>query len=121
LVVVWLAAVATVEASWLASSAEAVSERAGGQDDGREREGVGVDDPLQAGQAGSEVIGDAGEGGVDDRDVEHEHRRGGADHGERPALRCRERSHGLATVPLHRRGRHAGSRTPHVERPPGVQ
>ena len=70
-----------------APAAEAIGQRARGQDDRGEREGVGVDDPLQAAEARVEVVGDAREGGVDDGDVEHEHRRGGADHGERPALR----------------------------------
>ena len=49
-------------------------------------ERVGVDDPLQAREAGVEVGGDRRQRGVDHRDVEHQHRRGRADHGERPAL-----------------------------------
>ena len=70
------------------AATDAVGERAGRQHDGGERERVGVDDPLQAGEAGVEVGGDVGERGVDDRDVEHEHRGGGAHDGEGPALRC---------------------------------
>ena len=70
------------------AATEAVGERAGRQHDGGERERVGVDDPLQAGEAGVEVGGDVGERGVDDRDVEHEHRGGRTHDGEGPALRC---------------------------------
>ena len=70
-----------------AATTEAVGQRAGRQHDGGERERVGVDDPLQAGEAGVEVGGDVGERGVDDRDVEHEHRGRRTHHGEGPALR----------------------------------
>ncbi len=85
-----------------APAAEAVGQRARGQDDRGEREGVGVDDPLQSAEARVQVLGDARESGVDDGDVEHEHRRGGADHGERPALRRQERGriHGPLNVPF---------------------
>ena len=69
-----------------AAAAEAVGQRAGGEHGRGEGEGVGVDDPLQAVEVGVEVTGDLGERGVDDGDVEHEHRGGGTDHGERPAL-----------------------------------
>ena len=68
------------------AAAEAVGERAGGQHDARERERVGVDDPLQAAQARVEVLGDARQRRVDDGDVEHQHRGGRADHREGPAL-----------------------------------
>ena len=69
-----------------AAPAEAVGERTGGQHGAGERERVGVDDPLQAAEAGVEVLGDAGEGRVDDRDVEHQHRGGGTDDRKGPAL-----------------------------------
>ena len=67
------------------AAAEAVGQRPEGQDGRGERERVRIDDPLQAGEAGVEVLGDARERGVDDRDVEHEHRGRGADDRERPA------------------------------------
>jgi len=71
-----------------AAAPEAVGERAGRQHDGGERERVGVDHPLQPGQARVEVGRDVRERRVHDRDVEHEHRCGRADHGEGPALGC---------------------------------
>ena len=58
-----------------AAAAEAVGERAGGQHDARQRERVGVDDPLQAAQARVQVLGDARQGRVHDGDVEHQHQR----------------------------------------------
>ena len=69
------------------ATTEAVGQRAGRQHDGGEGEGVGVDDPLQAGQARVEVGGDVGQRGVHDRDVEHQHRGRRTHHGEGPALR----------------------------------
>ena len=69
------------------ATTEAVGQRAGRQHDGGERERVGVDDPLEAGEAGVEVGGDVGQRGVHDRDVEHEHRGRRTHDGEGPALR----------------------------------
>jgi hypothetical protein len=54
--------------------AEPVGQRAGREDDRGERERVRVDDPLDAAEVGVKVACDARDGGVDDRDVEHEHR-----------------------------------------------
>jgi hypothetical protein len=64
---------------------EAVGDRAGGEDDGGERERVRVHDPLQAGDAGVEAGRDLRQRRVDDGDVEHEHRRREADDGESSA------------------------------------
>ena len=70
-----------------AAPSEAVGERAGRKDDGGERERVRVDDPLQAGEARvSRSRRDVRKRGVDDRDVEHQHRRRQADDGERAPL-----------------------------------
>ncbi len=66
------------------STTEAVGQGAEGEDGRGEGERVRVDDPLQATEARVEVLGDAREGRVDDRDVEHEHRGGGADDREGP-------------------------------------
>src|SRR5262249_21516412 len=52
-----------------------IGDRAGGQDRGRERDRVRVDDPLKPAETGVQTPGDLGEGGVDDADVEHQHRR----------------------------------------------
>ena len=65
-----------------AAAAEAVGQRAGGEHDAGEREGVGVDDPLQTAQVRVQVARDVGERGVHHGDVEHEHRGREADHGE---------------------------------------
>ena len=96
------------------AAAEAVGQRAGRDDRRRERERVRVDDPLQPRQAGVEVGGDRRQRGVDHRDVEHEHGRGRADHGQRPALGARHdrpagsASHGAERAP---RGRGRTART----------
>ena len=66
-------------------AAVAVGERAGGQDQRCERERVGVDHPLQPGQARVQVALDVRQRDVDDRDVEQEHERRRADGDERPA------------------------------------
>jgi hypothetical protein len=64
-------------------AAEPVGERPERQHDGRQGERVRVDDPLEAAKARVQVVGDAGEGRVHDRDVQHEHRGGKADDGKR--------------------------------------
>ena len=69
-----------------AAAAEAVGDGARAEHDGGQGERVGVDDPLDAGQAGVQVAGDVRQRRVDDRDVEHQHRRREADHGERARL-----------------------------------
>ena len=71
-----------------AAAAEAVGERARGEDDGGERERVRVDDPLQTADPGLEVFTDRRQRGVHHRDVQHQDRGGGADHHEGPALHC---------------------------------
>src|SRR4051794_31076036 len=58
-----------------AAPAAAVGEDARRQDGRGERQRVAVDDPLQARESRAEVAGHVGQGGVDDADVEHEHRR----------------------------------------------
>ena len=58
-----------------APAPEPVAERAGGEQEGGEGQRVGVDDPLQAREAGVEVALDVGQGDVDDRDVEQQHER----------------------------------------------
>ena len=62
-----------------APPAEPVTERAAEQDQPGERERVAVEDPLQAGERGVEVVGDPRQGEVDDGAVEHRHAR--AEHG----------------------------------------
>src|SRR6185312_14573663 len=49
-------------------AAEPVGERPRGQHQGGEREGVGVDHPLQVGEAAAEVLLDLRQGSVHDRD-----------------------------------------------------
>ena len=63
----------------------AVGERAGGQDQRRERDRVRVDDPLQPGQARAEPALDARQRDVHDRDVDQQHERRHADGEQRPA------------------------------------
>ena len=59
-------------------------QRAGGEHRRGERQGVGVDDPLQPAEAGVEVVGDLRQRRVHHGDVEHEHGRGHADHDQCP-------------------------------------
>ena len=66
-------------------AAVAVGERAGGEDQGGERERVRVHHPLQPRQARVQVVLDVRQRDVDDRDVEQEHERRRADGDERPA------------------------------------
>ena len=56
-------------------AAQPVGERPRHQRERGEGEDVGVDDPLQVGQARAEVTLDLGQGDVHDRDVEQEHER----------------------------------------------
>ena len=56
-------------------AAQPVGQRAGHERERGEGEDVGVDDPLQVGQACAEVALDLGQGDVHDRDVEQEHER----------------------------------------------
>jgi hypothetical protein len=67
-----------------APAPEAVTERAGGQEQGGEREGVGIHDPLLRRLAGVEVGGDAREGVGEHRHAGHDHHEGQAHHGEDP-------------------------------------
>jgi len=69
-----------------AAAAEAVGERAGGEHEGGERERVGVDHPLQVGEAATEVLLDRRQRRVDDGDVEKKHERRHADGAEGPPL-----------------------------------
>jgi hypothetical protein len=53
--------------------AYAVTERAGGQNEGSERDGIGGHHPLQLGDAAAERGADAAQRGIDDGDVELHH------------------------------------------------
>ena len=68
-------------------AAEYVGERAAREQQGGERERVGVDHPLQVGEARVQRRLNRRQGDVDDRDVEQQHERAEADGGERPPLR----------------------------------
>ena len=91
-----------------AAAAEPVGERAGGEDEGRERERVGVDHPLEVGEARAEVLLDRRQGGVHHGDVEQQHERGHADREQGPPLAL----HRGATLP-------AAPRPPRRARPRG--
>ena len=65
-------------------AAEPVGDRAGREQQRGERQRVGVDDPLQVGEAGAQRLLDVGERDVHDRDVEQEHEDAGADRDQRP-------------------------------------
>jgi hypothetical protein len=52
---------------------EAVGERARHEHQGGQRERVGVDHPLQVGEAGAKILADRRQRHVDDRDVEQKH------------------------------------------------
>ena len=82
-----------------AAAPEAVAERAGGEQQRGEGEGVGVDDPLLRRLAGVEVGGDARQGVGEHRDAGDDHHQRQAHHGEDPAPvgvlgRCGGRSDG---------------------------
>ncbi|MBN9624249.1 MAG: hypothetical protein J0H06_15095 [Actinobacteria bacterium] len=69
-----------------AAPAEAVGERARCQHQRGERERVGVDHPLQVGEAAAEVLLDLRQRGVHDGYVEKKHEGGDADRAQRPPL-----------------------------------
>ena len=77
------------------AGSEAVTKEARGQQERGEHQGVGVDDPLQAGDPGLQARADARQGDVDDGDVELDER-------EAEARRQRRPMHRRALV--HRRG-----------------
>ena len=70
-----------------APAADAVGERAGGQQQRGERQRVGVDHPLQVGEVRVQVALDRRQRDVHDRDVEQEHEGRRADGDQRPPLR----------------------------------
>ena len=69
-----------------ASAAGEVGDRAGGQQQGGERQRVGVDHPLQVGEGRVERALDLRQRHVHDRDVEQQHEDAGADGDQRPPL-----------------------------------
>jgi len=71
---------------------EAVGERAGGQQEGGERQRVGVDDPLQVGEARVQRALDVRKRDVDDGDVEQQHEDRHRDGDQRPPLALHDRS-----------------------------
>ena len=68
-----------------AAAPEPVAERAGGEEERGEGQGVGVDDPLLRRLAGVEVGGDARQGVGEHRHAGDDHHEGEAHHGEDPA------------------------------------
>ena len=72
------------------AAAEHVAEHAGGEEEGRQGERVGVDHPLEVAEGRVQGVLDVGEGDVHHRDVEEEHEGGGANGDEGPplALEC---------------------------------
>ena len=71
----------------------AVAERGAGEQEDRERQGVGVDGPLELLERGAEVHVDGRERGGHDEVVEHHHEQGDGRHHERPE-RVGARLHG---------------------------
>jgi hypothetical protein len=67
-------------------AAEQVGQRPSGEQQRGERQRIGVDHPLDVGEARVQVGGDLGQRDVDDRDVEQQHERRHADDHERPPL-----------------------------------
>ena len=61
-----------------------VAQHARREEEGRQRQRVGVDDPLQVGEVRVQRPLDVGQRDVDDRDVEQEHEHRGADGDQRP-------------------------------------
>jgi hypothetical protein len=81
-------------------AAEPVGQRAAGQQQPGETERIGVDHPLQVGEAGVERALDVRQRGVDDRDVEQQHERRDADRKQCPPLLLHGgREYGQARVP----------------------
>ena len=64
--------------------AEQVGERSAGEQRGRQRQGVRVNDPLQIGEAAAQLLLDVGQGDVHDRDVEQQHERTQTHRRQRP-------------------------------------
>jgi hypothetical protein len=69
-----------------AAAAEAIGERAGGEHQGGKRERIGIDHPLQVGEAAAEILLYRGQRRVDNGDVEKKHERRHADGAEGPPL-----------------------------------
>jgi len=69
-----------------APAAEPVGQRPRGEDERGEREGVGVDHPLQVGEVGVQRALDLRQRDVHDRDVEQEHERRDANRDQGPPL-----------------------------------
>jgi hypothetical protein len=69
-----------------AAPSDEVGDRAGREQQGRERQGVGVDDPLQVRQRGAEILLNRRQGDVHDRDVQQQHEHPGADPEQGPPL-----------------------------------
>ena len=84
-----------------ALAAEAVAERAGGQQHAREHEHVDVDDPLQLRGGRVEIALERGQRDVEDRVVEPDHEQRQAEDGERPPAAGVERFARNETVPFH--------------------
>ena len=66
-----------------ASPPEAVAERRAGEQEDRERQGVGVDGPFELLERGPQLLADDIEGGRHDEVVEHDHEQGHGRHRER--------------------------------------
>ncbi len=66
------------------SATEAIAQRPRQEHERRKCQGIGVDDPLQCGDAGRQLGGDAWQGDVDDRHVE-------LPHDEREAAGCHDK------------------------------
>src|SRR5665811_1972152 len=75
-----------------APAPQAVAQRPSRQQEGGERQRVGVDHQLQTGEAGVEVALDVGQGDVDDRDVQQQHERRDRDQDEGPPLALHRRT-----------------------------
>jgi len=69
-----------------APPAEPVAQRTGRQQEGGQHQRVGVDHPLQAGEAGVQFPLDVRQGDVDDGDVEQQHEGRDRDQDEGPPL-----------------------------------
>ena len=83
--------------------AEDVAERAADEDEGPEREQVGVDDPLLRGEPAAEVVLDRLQRDIDDRPVDERHRRAEDARDERPAAQRARQGGGALHTPILRR------------------
>ena len=63
-----------------------VADDPGGEEEGGQRQGVGIDHPLQVGEGGVQRTLDVRQGHVHDRDVEQQHEDGGTDRDQGPPL-----------------------------------